>query len=371
MKSRTPIVIVALLFVAVAAVPPAMGANEAETNANCSFPYEATDATGATVTVEGRPDRIVVLAPSAAQTVWALDAEDRVVGMPRDYYATYLNGTEDVADVVDEQGQTVQERVVALEPNLVLAPNVVANETVVSLRDAGLTVYRFEEAGSIAEVSEKTRQTGRLIGSCAAADRVSSGTEDRITAIRSATADRERPLVYYAMGGGYTAGPETFVGDVIATAGGENLAVRANISRYGKISPEIVASEDPDWIVAPEGTPLAGTAVENTTAYRQDRIVRVNRNYLHQAGPRVVTPLERIVRHLHPGAMGESDGAEPTAHATVSPTDASATPTDASTTDGSRTATPRSPTDAGGPGFGPVAGAVALAASAGLIGRRR
>ncbi|MFB6161919.1 MAG: PGF-CTERM-anchored ABC transporter substrate-binding protein [Halococcoides sp.] len=355
MRIHSPIVIVALLFVAVAVVPPAVGAAEGGAGGNCSFPYEATDATGTAVTVEERPDRIVVLAPSAAQTVWALGASERVVGMPRNYYATYLNGTDGIQDVVTDRGQPIQERVVALDPDLVLAPNVIGNESVTALRDAGLTVYRFEEAGSLAAVSAKTRRTGRLIGSCAAAERVSSDTEARVSEIRSATADRDHPLVYYAMGGGYTAGPETFVGDVIATAGAENLATRANISRYGKISPEIVVSEDPDWIVAPRGVSIAGTGVENTTAYRQDRIVRVNRNYLHQAGPRVVRPLERIARHLHPSAVG---AAKPTATQT----------TDAV---GALDTTSPTPTATGGPAVGPAAGALAFVAGAGLLGRRR
>lgn len=352
MRTRTPIVIVALLLVAVSAVPP-LGAADATTE--CEFPHDATDATGTTVTVEQSPDRIVVLAPSAAQTVWALGAEDRVVGMPRDYHATYLNGTEGITDVVTENGQAEIETVVAQEPDLVLAPNVTDPETVETLRDSGLTVYHFRQVGSLSGVSEKTQRTGRLIGACEAAGTVSTDTETRVSNVREATADRDRPLVYYAMGGGWTAGPDTFIGNVIATAGGENVAARANISEYDSISPEVVAREDPDWIVTTEGTDLNGTGVENTTAVREDQIVRVNRDYLHQAGPRVTIPLEQIARHLHGNSASLTDNSTDSDAAVATET----------------TQTPESPTDAGGPGFGPAAAVVAVGVGAGLFGRRR
>ncbi|AWB27514.1 PGF-CTERM-anchored ABC transporter substrate-binding protein [Halococcoides cellulosivorans] len=367
MRTRTPIVIVAVLLIAVAAVPP-LGV--ADTAAECEFPHERTDATGTTVTVEESPDRIVVLAPSAAQTVWALGAQDRVVGMPREYHATYLNGTDGVTNVVTETGQPKIETVVAQEPDLVLAPNVTDPETVETLRSSGLTVYHFRQVGSLAGVSEKTRTTGRLIGACEAAATVSSDTETRVSDVREGTADRDRPLVYYAMGGGWTAGPDTFIGDVIATAGGENVAARANISEYGQISAEVLAREDPDWIVAPEGTDIDSTALANTTAVRDEQIVRVNRDYLHQAGPRVTNPLERIARHLHGASASFTTNGTANASITVNGTETTTGDSDAAMAT-TTTQTPAAPTDAGGPGFGPAAGAIALVAGAGLVRRRR
>lgn len=334
MRTRMALVVVLVLAVlaGLAGVTPASGASAADA-ANCTFPHTAEDATGTTVTVDERPERIVVLAPSAAQTVWAIDAQDRVVGMPVDYHTGYLNDTAGIADVVDDQGQPIVESVIAQEPDVVLAPNIIDNDTVGTLRDANLTVYRYHEADSLAAVSAKTRLTGRLIGSCGAADDVANDTDRRVEAVRSANSG-DRPLVYYALGGGYTAGPETFVGDVIEAAGGENLAARANISGYASISPEIILEEDPEWIVVAEGTDLRSEALQNTTAMREDQIVRVNRDYLHQAGPRVVHPLERISRAL---------SAERTTAAT----------------------------EGAGPGPSPAAAAVALAAGAGLARRRR
>ena len=112
------------------AAAPAAGA-ALQDGADCGFPYSAQDATGTEVTVEQRPDRIVVLLASAAQTVWELDADDRVVGAPVNPTTSYLDGIEDKQDVLEADQFTVnQEAVVDADADLVLAPNVIPDETV-------------------------------------------------------------------------------------------------------------------------------------------------------------------------------------------------------------------------------------------------
>src|SRR6056297_2546746 len=96
-----------------AGAQPAFGAagaaGPAQTDDACGFPLNATDATGTTVTLEERPERITTLSPSAAQTLWVLGQEDRVVGVSR--FASYLDGAEERANVSAEFGASV-ERVV-------------------------------------------------------------------------------------------------------------------------------------------------------------------------------------------------------------------------------------------------------------------
>ncbi len=354
-----------------------VGAQTTTTDAGtCSFPFASTDATGTTVTVEDRPSRVVTLAPSAAQTMWEIGGRSQVVGVSQ--FADYLDGASNLTTVTSGSPSTVRvETVVGLDPDLVLAPNTVENETVRKLRDAGLTVYRFEAATSIEDVYAKTRLMGRLTGNCAGAADTVESMRTRVSAVREAVSGRESPSVFYAMGGGYTAGTGTFVHEILTTAGASNVAADANISFYGQMNSEVLIQQDPEYILVttenesvenPMSLVPESEAIRQTTAYQQENVIVVNTNYLNQPAPRIVRPITTIARALHPEAFPAqttgtaTDGAE-TGATTATPdatTTASATPTDA-----------EGETETSTPGFGAAAAAVALLASALLARRRR
>jgi len=316
-----------------------------ETTVDCTYPITVSDATGADVTVSEEPQRVVVLAPSAAQVMWEIGAEEKIVGMPVKFYTQYLNGSTEKTNVVGEQGTPQVETIIGLEPDLVLAPNIISQDAVEQLRGANVTVYRFESATSIEDVVEKTRLTGRLVGAYDTAQQVSARTAATLSAYQRATANEERPTVYYAMGGGYTAGTETFVGDVIHAAGGQNIASAANISTYKPISTEVVVEQNPDWIVLPRGAPApSGPAINETTAIQQDQILRVDANSISQPGPRVTQPLETIAAALHPNAAGNVSVDPSTVSAPICAADVSTTPV----------------TTTSGPGVGAIGALVAI-----------
>ncbi|WP_136687299.1 PGF-CTERM-anchored ABC transporter substrate-binding protein [Halorhabdus amylolytica] len=362
-----------------AGLGPAAGQPDGSpTTVDCAYPIEVTDANGATVTVEEEPEDVVVLAPSAAQVMWEIGAQDKVVGMPVRYHTEYLDGSTDKENVVNEQGQPQIERIVGLKPDLVLAPNVVSEDAVEKLRNAGLTVYRFEQAASIADVVEKTHLTGRLVGEYDAAREVGARTQATLEAYRAATEDEQRPTVLYTLGGGYTAGSETFIGDVIDAAGGENVATAANISEYDIINTEVIVNEDPDWIVVPSGVEVpSGPEINRTTAIQEGQVLRVERNFMHQPGPRVVQPLETMATAFHP---------ETTTNVTVDPSSVSSPVCDREattetvagrTTDESVTletnqtfGTATDTTSTSGPGFGVVTAILALV-GVGALARSR
>lgn len=355
---RRPVIV--LTVVVAAGLVGGIGAAQPAGTQPCSFPYTATDSTGTDVTVESQPDRIVVLGGSAAQTLWEIGARDEVVGMPVQPYTAYLDGSENRTPVMHEDGFTVNvEVVVGLEPDLVLAPNIIPAETVSTLRDAGLTVYRFEEARTIEAVYAKTELTGELTGHCRAAEATVDSMRTRIDAVREAVADEPRPRVVYPLGGGFIAGEDTFIDAMLTAAGGENIAVAANVSGYQQVSPEVIVEHDPEWIVRSDTLPeseLAGPAYNGTTAVQEDQIVVIDGNLANQPAPRIVEPIEAIAQALHPDA---DEPGTPTPTVTPEPT------TLAPTTDPGPTTTEST----GQPGFG--LGTALGAVLAALLLRRR
>ncbi|WP_336363877.1 PGF-CTERM-anchored ABC transporter substrate-binding protein [Halalkalicoccus salilacus] len=328
----------------------------------CEFPVTMTDATGEEVTIEEEPERVVAMQPSDAQTLWEIGARDKVVGMPVGQYTEYLEGYDEPADITEGDGITVStERVIELEPDLVVASSVADEEQIGQLRDAGLTVYHFEEETSIDDVIEGTETTGQLVGECEGANETVDWMNEEIRSIEEAVGDEESPTVLYAMGDGFTAGQGTFIEEIITTAGGENLGSSAGIEFYGQISEEVVLAEDPDWIVYPDNfdePPVSDQVLEETTAGQEDRIVAVDSNRMNQPGPQVVYAIDALAEALHPEAYAAAGNGEETNRTN-----------DTNASDGTNDTSGESGEDQ--PGFGIAATLAALVMAAFLLLRRR
>jgi len=371
---RSALALSLLLLVAVAS-GPASGAAVADGDhvashggdaPTCSFRYTTTDATGTEVTIPEDPKEVVTLNPSAAQTMWEIGARDEVVGVSQ--YAAYLDGADAKQNVSGANGPSV-EAVVALRPDLVLVPNSThgfATERVAQIRAQGVPVYVFGEATSLSAVADKTERIGRLTGNCAAGAERADEMRRSLSLMRRALEDEEEPVglnVFY----GYTSGADTFIGDVMETAGLRNGAAEAGISGFRPINDETVANTTVTWIVTPEDSQVPDSpAYDSTTAVREGNVVRVNTNYLQQPAPRSILAAEAILEAVHPDAYAEYRELKASSEtAAASATGESATPAATPVDTDFPTETPTST-----PGFGLATAAIALAAVALLSVRR-
>jgi len=316
---------------------------------SCTFPVSRADATGETVTLETRPTRITTTNPSAAQTLWEIGARDRVVGVTQ--YASYLNGTETRTNVSAAGLGVDVERVVGTDPDLVIAPNASADQ-VDALRDAGLTVYHLPEATSVDDIEAKTATIGRLVGACEAAAQTNAEMAAAVEQTRNRTADSDRPTALYPLGGGFVAGGETFITEVMEIGGLENAA--ADRPGYPQLSAEVVLTLDPTVLLVtdPDAPLLDSEPYASTAAGQADRVIVVEVQWLNQPAPRsVIEATDSIADGLADSdvaAMGSTTDAEST---DAESTDAESTDADTPPTDGQ--------TGGNAPGFG-----VALAVAA-------
>lgn len=304
---RTGLIAIVLVFGVLVPAAPVSGATDA---ADCSYPLSVTDATGSELSIDSEPERVVTLAPSAAQTMWEIGARKKVVGISK--YASYLEGAEERTNI-SGGGMTyvVVEKVVAQQPDLVLAPNIISDKTVDKLRESGLTVYKFREAKSVEDIISKTELTGQLVGECNGASETTAWMEDRLDTVSEASDDVERPSALYVFFG-YTAGKGTFIDEIITTAGATNVAAQANITGYAKISDETVVEYDPDWLVLnSDGPSIPMTDAFNaTTAVERDQSVVLNADYISQPAPRIVIPITKLAKTFHPDAYAAANTTE-------------------------------------------------------------
>ncbi|PHQ45603.1 hypothetical protein DJ68_11940 [Halorubrum sp. C3] len=254
-------------------------------NNTCEFPLNVTDATGTEITLDEQPDRITTTNPSAAQTLWELGAQDRVVGVTE--FAGYLNGTDSKTNVSAEFGVSV-EKVVATDPDLVLAPNASAGQ-VADLRAQNLTVYHFPAATDTDDIAAKTERTGRLVGNCEAAAEVNNEMNQTVENVESQTAELDRPDALYPLGGGYVAADNTFINEIMQIGGTTNVAA-SEADGYPQLSDEVILKTDPEVVLVTdtEGAILEKEPYASTTAGADDNYVVMNRSYLNQPAPRSV-----------------------------------------------------------------------------------
>ena len=338
----------------------------------CTFPFSATDATGTEVTIDAAPETVTTLGPSATQTMWEIGAREQVVGV--DQYSTYLDGAESRTNVSAAGRGYSTEAVVGTEADLVLAANVVSNDTVSQLRAAGMTVFKFEGATSIEDVQEKTTLIGSLTGNCEEAARTNKWMMQNVETARDTTSDTERPRALVPLGSGYVVGGETFIDSVVTAAGGENVAAR-NYTGYPQLSDELVLELNPEVLVLQPWMAASGLATQepyaSTAAGEANATVVVNANYLNQPAPRsVVYATRNLTEAFHPDAY---TSAEWTARGEVTLETETPTPTPTQTDAMTNTATEPMETETtstDGPGFGAGVAIAALGAGAALLARR-
>src|SRR5688572_26113261 len=192
------------------------------------YPVTLTDDAHREVVIEAEPARIVSLAPSNTEIVCALDACDRLVGVP-EYQVGY---PDDVAATVEDLpivvsfGPVDREAIVASEPDLILAAgNELTRSTdIQALTDLGYAVLVLYPE-SLAEVSADIELVGDALNAQLEAATVTSGMAERVADVEEAVADADRPRTFYEVsifeGTIYTAGEDSFLASLIEIGGGD------------------------------------------------------------------------------------------------------------------------------------------------------
>jgi iron complex transport system substrate-binding protein len=210
------------------------------------------DDLGRLVAINGTPQRIVSLAPSNTEILFALGLGDKVVGVTDycDYPPEALNKTK-----VGGYANPDIEKIVALNPDLVLVAYGTPMDVINNLVGLGLTVYGIKTT-DLDDLLNDIRRVGEITDKELEAQALTSAMESRIQAVTNQTEELEqRPRVFYIVWGGegsalWTAGSGTFIDELIEKGGGVNIC--QNITGYAEISLENVLASNPEIIITSE-----------------------------------------------------------------------------------------------------------------------
>jgi cobalamin transport system substrate-binding protein len=263
---------------------------------------------------QGTYKRIISLAPSITETLFALGLGDRVVGVSRFCrYPPAALEKKKVGGYLDPN----YEAIVALQPDLVivLPEHEEVREYLGKLDIRFLTVHNRK----VSEIIETVKKIGSECGAGKQALILSDSIKSRVGSIEKEVESLDRPpvmvVVERTLGTGalknlYVAGRNTFYDDLITYAGGGNVCESEQIA-YPKISLEGLLNLNPGVVIdlipdlrskgLDESVVIRDwQSVSGIDAVGSDRVYVMSGDYIAIPGPRFIDLLENLARAIHP-----------------------------------------------------------------------
>jgi iron complex transport system substrate-binding protein len=268
---------------------------------------EVKDDLGRTVRVPEKIDRVISLAPSLTEMIFAAGAGDKLVGVTT--YCDYPAAASVIEKVGDTQTPNI-ERIIALRPQIVFISTASQLEAFSkTLGEQGIAVY-VTNPKTLNEVFANVRQIGDLLGTSKQADEAANALTVRAHSVwqnakydgdTSETAQSTRPRVFIQISNDplFTIGSESFLTRLIEQAGGVS-ATKDVPTGYPKLSKETAAALDPDVIILSDSEDNLETnaAFKDSKAVKNGRVYRINPDIISRPGPRLVDALEEIASRL-------------------------------------------------------------------------
>jgi ABC-type Fe3+-hydroxamate transport system substrate-binding protein len=251
------------------------------------------------------PTRIVSLAPSITEILFAIGLNEQIVGVTE--FCDYPAEAKQKPKV--GYSRLNIESILALQPDLVLAPRAFLRADLLAKLEQLKVPAFIVDPESFEEIPVRIQTIGRILDRSASADAVAMAMRERIAGIRSKTESLTRVRVLYVLNSEplITVGPGSFIHQALGLAGGLNVAARATVP-YPHLNMEAVLAADPEVIVFPVGTVEGIPPGEqqswkqwtSLSAIKQGRLRHVSSDLLNRPGPRIVEGLEQLARIIHP-----------------------------------------------------------------------
>jgi iron complex transport system substrate-binding protein len=263
--------------------------------------FTVTDASGLELAFDQVPRRIISIAPSETEVLFALGAGEKIVGV--DDWSDY---PEQALAIPKVGGYDMNaEKIVELEPDLVVAIWTMNKKTIEQLRELGITVYASQN-DSIDETINHILTMGKLLDLEANAEAIVAKMEDERRQVATALeglqkADKRK--VYVEFSAGWTVGKGEFMDQLLMEAGGINVAEEPG---WHEISSEKIIEANPDVILYATGVEELESFIRNRSGWEQiaamqeDRVIGVDDRTLSRPGPRITEALIAVSKAIYP-----------------------------------------------------------------------
>jgi len=279
-----------------------------------TFPIVVVDDLGRKITIQHLPQRIVSLAPSNTEILFALGLGDKIVGTTD--YCDYPEAAKAKPRVAGYSNPNI-EKLMSLEPDLIVAESIHERMVLPALERLGLTVI-VTSATSLDTILHDVELIGQVTGKSVTAAQLTENMRKRIEAVTEKTRNiqiEQRPRVLYVCWHNpiWTMGSDTFIDDLIWKAGGMNVFA-SDFKKSRAVSLEAVIDKDPQIIII-SGMGTTGGLIYNSiikearlrdvSAIADNRVYKISdANLIERPGPRIVDGLDEVAKYIHPEIFG-------------------------------------------------------------------
>lgn len=259
---------------------------------------DITDDLGRQVKIPEKVTRVVSLAPSLTEIVFAVGAGDKLVGR-----TDFCNFPEE-AKKIPSIGDTVKpniENIIAMKPQVVFVSTASQLESFTkTLETQGITVF-VTNPNSLDGIYQSIEKIGEILGAKAKAGEVITSLKKRVADVEEKTKNAAKPRIFVQIDKAlYTIGKGSFMTDLIAKAGGDSVT-KDLATAYPKLSKETALAFNPDVIILSESPDNnePNEVFKDSKAVKNGKVFKVNADILSRPSPRVVDGLEQIAEKIH------------------------------------------------------------------------
>ncbi|MFD6563467.1 ABC transporter substrate-binding protein [Micromonospora profundi] len=303
MSRRTPRLLAATLAVAALALGACAEKADNQPAAGSSSASASYPVTVGSLTLDKRPEKIVSLAPTATEMLFAIGAGPQVTAVddqsnyPAEAPKSDLSGFQPNAEAIASKN-----------PDLVVLSDD-RNKIVDQLGKLKIPVYLTPAATTLDDTYRQITDLGTLTGHADQATDVTTRMKDDITKLTKDLPQRAEKLTYFHELGPelYSATSKTFIGSIYNLAGLTNIADPADAdgksAGYPQLSQEFIVKADPDFVFLADAkccqqnadSVKARSGWAGVTAVKNSQVVALDDDIASRWGPRIVDLLRVVI----------------------------------------------------------------------------
>ena len=268
------------------------------------YPLTLTDSFGGEVTLDKAPEKVVSVAPNMTELVYKLGAGNMLVG--RTDYCDYPEEALNVESIGTLRTPDI-EKIISLEPDLVLTSTHFNEENAQKLESAGIKVLSLYEENNVDGVYTMIDTLGKALNKQTEAEETVKEMKATIEDTTKKIEGLEKPKVYYVVGfgeyGDFSAPENTFVGQLIKLAGGNNIVPASDSWAF---SLEKLIEADPEIIVVKKGDKenfMSTPGYSDLSAVKNGKVYEIDNNLLDRQGYRNAEGVKVLAEIFYPEAF--------------------------------------------------------------------
>ncbi|MEK4129222.1 ABC transporter substrate-binding protein [Solibacillus sp. FSL W8-0474] len=279
---------------------------EQATTKNDSAPYTVVDDRGVEVTFDEVPETIISLQPSNTEILFELGVGEQIIGATE--FDTYPEAAQKI-ERVSTSTVINAERILELDPDVVVAYTIGEEAQIAQLEDAGMKVFVIASATTFDDVYSDIIQLSEVMGIEEKGEEVVADIKAQIKTVQEKTATIDtKKKVYYEVSPApdlWTTGNGTFQQEIMDYANIENIY--ADQTSWISVTEEDIITRNPEIIISPATYMenaveeiLGRTSWDKIQAVKEQAVYLVDGDIMSRPGPRIGEAVEIMAQSVYP-----------------------------------------------------------------------